>query len=59
VPIVAIAMGVLLVISRLRGASSPVVRPTPEQLALLRERARLEEAEGLRVPPLFPGSGAK
>jgi cytochrome c-type biogenesis protein CcmH len=45
VPLVAIALGVLLVLSRLRGASTPEARPTPEQTALLRERARLDESE--------------
>lgn len=44
VPLVAIGAGILLVLSRLRG---PVTaeRPTSEQLALLRERARLDEGE--------------
>ena len=44
VPLVAIGAGILLVLSRLRGpAAGP--RPTSEQLALLRERARLDEGE--------------
>lgn len=44
VPLVAIAAGVALVLSRLRGpAAGP--RPTPEQLALLRERVKLDEGE--------------
>lgn len=44
VPLVAIAAGVVLVLSRLRGPAA-VARPTSEQLALLRERARLDEGE--------------
>lgn len=44
VPLVAIAAGVLVVLSRLR-ASPAGPRPTSEQLALLRERARLDEGE--------------
>lgn len=44
VPLVAIAAGVVLVLLRLRG---PVAgpRPSSEQLALLRERAHLDEGE--------------
>lgn len=44
VPLVVIAAGVALVLSRLRGPMSSA-RPTSEQLALLRERSRLEEGE--------------
>jgi len=44
VPLVAIGAGILLVLSRLRGPVA-AARPTSEQLALLRERARLDEGE--------------
>jgi cytochrome c-type biogenesis protein CcmH len=44
VPLVAIAAGVLLVLSKLGSGPAPEPRPTPEQLALLRDRARAEEA---------------
>ncbi len=44
VPLVAVAAGMLLVLSRLR-ASDAVARPTEEQMALLRERTRLDESE--------------
>lgn len=44
VPLVAVAAGMLLVFSRLR-ASDAVARPTEEQMALLRERTRLDESE--------------
>lgn len=44
VPLVAIGAGILLVLSRLRGPAAGQ-RPTSEQLALLRERARLDEGE--------------
>lgn len=46
VPLVAVAAGIVLVLLRVRGpARAPAPRPTSEQLALLRERARLEEGE--------------
>jgi cytochrome c-type biogenesis protein CcmH len=45
VPLVAIAAGLVLVMSRLRATSAPEARPTPEQVALLRERSRLDESE--------------
>lgn len=44
VPLIAIAAGIVLVLSRLRGPVA-AARPTPEQLAVLRERARLDEGE--------------
>lgn len=44
VPLVAIAAGIALVLSRLRGPPAGP-RPRPEQLALLRERARIDEGE--------------
>lgn len=44
VPLIAIGAGILLVLSRLRGPAAGQ-RPTSEQLALLRERARLDEGE--------------
>ena len=45
VPLIAIAAGLALAMSRLRAASAPEARPTPEQVALLRERSRLDESE--------------
>lgn len=45
VPLVAIAAGIALVLSRLRGPAAGSPRPTSEQLAMLRERARLDEGE--------------
>lgn len=44
VPLVATAAGLVLVLSRLRGSAAGP-RPTSEQLALLRERVRLDEGE--------------
>lgn len=44
-PLIAVGAGVLLVLARVRSAPVAVSAPTPEQRALLRERARLEEGE--------------
>lgn len=55
VPVVAIAAGLVLVWSRLRAAPAPDARPTPEQLRLLRERARIEGAERFIAPGGDPG----
>jgi cytochrome c-type biogenesis protein CcmH len=45
VPVAAIAIGALLVLTRLRGGTRALAPPTAEQRALLRERARLEESD--------------
>lgn len=58
VPVVAIAAGLLLVWSRLRAAPVAAPRPSPDQLRLLRERERVEDAEGQRTPPLSTGPRA-
>lgn len=44
VPLAAIAAGIWVALSRIRSVE-PVARPTPDQLALLRERARRDESE--------------
>ena len=44
VPILALVGGVLVALRRMRAAPSDLERPTPRQLAELRERVRAEEA---------------
>lgn len=45
VPVAAVAIGALLVLTRIRGGTGALAAPTAEQRALLRERARLEETD--------------